>query len=76
MAPQLKDAIAKVLTATRNAGKKAGIYCGSGQQAKLFADQGFDMMSAGADYTALEATLKESLSHATGTAEPSRGVSY
>ncbi|KAH7022600.1 Pyruvate/Phosphoenolpyruvate kinase-like domain-containing protein [Ilyonectria destructans] len=76
IAPELKDALAKVLSASKNAGKKCGVYCTSGDQAKMFAEQGFDMMNVVTDYTALEFTAKEQLSFATGAAQPARGKSY
>jgi 4-hydroxy-2-oxoheptanedioate aldolase len=63
---ELKDAIAKILDATRKAGKKCGIYCSTGVQAKAAADQGFDMISVSTDYTALEGFVKQEFSVATG----------
>ncbi|KAI1023445.1 hypothetical protein LB503_001215 [Fusarium chuoi] len=45
MATELKDAIAKILAASQRAGKKTGVYCTGGEQAKIYADQGFDMMN-------------------------------
>lgn len=42
---ELKDAIAKILNAAKSAGKSAGIYSISGEQAKMYADQGFQMVS-------------------------------
>lgn len=41
---QLKEAIAKILEAAKSAGKGAGIYSISGEQAKMYADQGFQMV--------------------------------
>ncbi|KAJ4203565.1 hypothetical protein NW767_005058 [Fusarium falciforme] len=66
MTQELKDAIAKVLSAGQKAGKKTGVYCTGGEQAKLFADQGFDMMNVVTDYTALGVVAKEQLSFAEG----------
>ncbi|KAL2685090.1 hypothetical protein Neosp_006185 [[Neocosmospora] mangrovei] len=66
MVQELKDAIAKVLSAGQRAGKKTGVYCTGGEQAKLFADQGFDMMNVVTDYTALGVVAKEQLSFAEG----------
>ncbi|KAG5947026.1 hypothetical protein E4U60_003449 [Claviceps pazoutovae] len=54
MAPELNAAIAKILAACRQAGKKCGMFATSGEQAKLYADQGFDMISVSVDHTALE----------------------
>lgn len=66
IAQEVKDALAKVLAASRKAGKKTGIFATSGQQAREFAAQGFEIISVATDYTALEFTLKESLSIAKG----------
>ncbi|POR38676.1 4-hydroxy-2-oxo-heptane-1,7-dioate aldolase [Tolypocladium paradoxum] len=76
VAPGLKAAIAKTLAACRKSGKKCGIYSTSGEQAKVFADQGFDMISVAADYTALDFVLKQQFSVASGGAAPSRTGSY
>jgi 2-keto-3-deoxy-L-rhamnonate aldolase RhmA len=43
-APELKEAIARILKAATDAGKKAGIYCPSGEFARRYADQGFHMV--------------------------------
>jgi 4-hydroxy-2-oxoheptanedioate aldolase len=76
MAPELKDAISKICNAAKKAGKKSGIFSTDGGQAKMFADQGIDMISVSTDYTALEYIMKQQLSLATGAAEPSRGGTY
>ncbi|EEU42665.1 uncharacterized protein NECHADRAFT_47695 [Fusarium vanettenii 77-13-4] len=76
MAPQLRDAIAKVLKASHKHGKKCGIYTSGGQQAKVFADQGFDMISVATDHTSLDDVVKGHLSVASATAKPDKGVSY
>ncbi|KEY65184.1 hypothetical protein S7711_08292 [Stachybotrys chartarum IBT 7711] len=73
---ELKDAIAKISAAAKKAGKKSGIFSTGGDQAKVFADQGFDMISVATDYTALEFVMKQELSAARGEAGPSRGGSY
>jgi len=72
----LKDAIARILNASHNAGKKCGIYSTSGEQAASFASQGFDMISVATDYTALGFAMTESLSAARRTAGPETGKSY
>jgi 4-hydroxy-2-oxoheptanedioate aldolase len=41
---ELKAAIEKIRKAAIAAGKKAGIYCISGDQARKYADQGFHMV--------------------------------
>ena len=43
-APELKEAIAKILKATHDAGKKCAVYATDGDQARMYADQGFDMV--------------------------------
>lgn len=76
MAPELKEAIARILAACRSAGKKCGMYATSGEQAKVYADQGFDMISVSADYTALEYVLKQQFSAAQGGPTPDKKGSY
>ncbi|KAJ4272239.1 hypothetical protein NW762_000950 [Fusarium torreyae] len=76
MASELKDAIAKILSASQKAGKKTGVYCTGGKQAKIYADQGFDMMNVVTDYTSLGLVAKEQLSFADGSAAPTRGKGY
>ncbi|KAF7951516.1 hypothetical protein EAE96_006822 [Botrytis aclada] len=49
MHENLHAAIAKILKAANTAGKRAGIFCTSGEQAKGYADQGFHMMSVATD---------------------------
>ncbi|KAF5632947.1 zinc-binding protein [Fusarium tjaetaba] len=73
MATELKDAIAKILAAGQKAGKKTGVYCTGGEQAKIYADQGFDMMNVVTDYTSLGLVAKEQLSFADGSLAPARG---
>lgn len=43
--PELKEAIERIRVAAKDAGKKSGIYCPSGDVARKFADQGFQMVS-------------------------------
>lgn len=76
MAPQLKDAIAKILEASHKHGKKCGIYTSGGQQANVFAQQGFDMISVATDHTCLDDAVRGHLSVASATAKPEKGVSY
>ena len=45
MAPELEDAIEKIKEAAHAEGKKVGIYCTGGEQAREMADKGFDMVS-------------------------------
>ncbi|OAQ91652.1 HpcH/HpaI aldolase/citrate lyase family protein [Purpureocillium lilacinum] len=76
MAPELTDAIGRILAACRKAGKKCGMYATSGEQAKTFADQGFDMISVAADYTALEYVLKQQFGASQGQGATSKTGSY
>ena len=76
MAPELTDAIGRILAACRKAGKKCGMYATSGEQAKIFADQGFDMNSVAADYTALEYVLKQQFGASQGQGATSKTGSY
>lgn len=55
--PELLDAIGKIFAATKKAGKKCGVYCVNGEQARQFANQGYDMLSVAADATMLEASI-------------------
>lgn len=43
-APELKEAILRILKAAKAAGKKAGIYCPNGDFARKYADEGFQMV--------------------------------
>ncbi|KAJ4212351.1 hypothetical protein NW759_011739 [Fusarium solani] len=66
MGPELKEALARILAATRRAGKKCGIYCKDAQQAREFAAQGYDMLVAATDYTALQAAVNGEVTSAKG----------
>ena len=44
MHDELKDAVAKVQRVAKENGKTSGIYSTSGEQAREFADQGFNMV--------------------------------
>ncbi|KAG5925754.1 hypothetical protein E4U42_003994 [Claviceps africana] len=76
LAAELEAAIAKILATCRRAGKKCGIYATSGEQAKLYADHGFDMISVLADYTALEYTVTQQFNVSTGRPMAGRGGTY
>ena len=45
MSDELKESIAKILQAAKENNKSSGIYSVSGDQARGFADQGFNMVS-------------------------------
>ncbi|KAF7529554.1 hypothetical protein PCG10_007112 [Penicillium crustosum] len=56
-APELEQAIEKVLDSAHKAGKKAGIYCANGKQAKKYADLGYDLVNVVTDVGALTSSL-------------------
>lgn len=64
---ELKIAIGTIREAAAAVGKKAGIYCTSGDQARKYADQGFHMISVVADMVALPTFMTESLVKAKGS---------
>ncbi|KAM0549859.1 hypothetical protein ACHAPJ_009106 [Fusarium lateritium] len=76
MDQELEEAIAKVLSAGKAAGKKVGIYCSSGEQARTYRDQGFDMMNVLTDYSALRFAASEQFSIASGGPRPEAVNSY
>jgi len=53
------DAIAKVLSVSHKHGKKVAIYCTNGEQARIRAAQGFDMISVATDFEILAQSLAE-----------------
>ncbi|RYC55214.1 hypothetical protein CHU98_g10996 [Xylaria longipes] len=67
---ELEQAIDRILAATNKAGKKAGFFASSGEQARKYADKGFHMVNAALDTTLLQASLERSLSAAHGQAAP------
>ncbi|KAK5011628.1 hypothetical protein LTR60_004730, partial [Cryomyces antarcticus] len=67
MHPDLKAAIATIHKAATDAGKRSGIYCTSGEQAREFADHGFHMISVLADMIALPVAFGHALSAARGS---------
>ncbi|EXJ77803.1 2,4-dihydroxyhept-2-ene-1,7-dioic acid aldolase [Capronia epimyces CBS 606.96] len=79
--PELNAAIERVLKAAQAAGKWSGIYCPSGEWARKYADQGFQMISVINDMTAIPTYMAESLSKAKGsyghaTAQAIKGAAY
>lgn len=67
MHESLHAAIDRVLKAAKAAGKKAGIFCTSGEQAKFYADQNFDMISVATDMFVLPIGVMGSLATAKGS---------
>jgi 4-hydroxy-2-oxoheptanedioate aldolase len=76
MDPELDEAISKILKAARAAKIKAGIFCSGGEQAKFYADMGFDMISVATDYTALGPAMMDQLATAQGRGAPEKASSY
>ncbi len=64
--PELQDAIETVLKAAKEKGKKAGIFCTSGEQSAMFAEMGFDMISVATDVLILQASVMATLHVAKG----------
>ncbi|KAJ5702616.1 hypothetical protein N7488_010164 [Penicillium malachiteum] len=60
-APELDQAIQKILSSAHAAGKKAGIFCSNGTQAKRFADMGYDFMNVMTDIGALSSSLSREM---------------
>lgn len=67
MHDELKSAIDKIHEAAKKAGKTTGIYCTSGEQAREFADKGFNMISCITDVPALGQACEGALSKAKGS---------
>jgi len=76
MHDNLHAAIEKILKAAKAAGKKAGMFCTSGEQSKKYADMGFDMISVALDATALPACLIETLNTAKGLSPTAKFGGY
>lgn len=75
MDPELDQAISRTLKAAHDAGKKCGIFCTSAEQANVYANAGFDMISVATDYTLLAAAMAGSLATARGR-EHNKVASY
>lgn len=76
MKPELEQAVDRVLEVTHKAGKKAGFFASTPEQAKKYAEKGFDMVSVALDTTTLQASLATSLATVRGTAPPQAGGRY
>ena len=64
--PELKAVLSRILAAARQAGKKCGISYKDSAQAREFVEQGYDMIVAVTDYTAIQHIAKEGLSLSRG----------
>lgn len=67
MHDELKEAIGRIHKAAVDNGKRTGIYCTSGDQAREYADKGFHMISVAADMIAIPAYFGAALSSAKGS---------
>ncbi|KAJ7042802.1 Phosphoenolpyruvate/pyruvate domain-containing protein [Mycena alexandri] len=63
--PEHEAAIAKILEATKKAGKVAGIFCLTGEQAEKRFNQGFDMVSVTTDIDTLSDGMASALGKVT-----------
>eukprot|EP01134_Creolimax_fragrantissima_P007528 CFRG7528T1 len=59
--PIVLDALATIVAKTRGAGKRVGVYVGSGEYARLMVDMGFDIVAPGADIGHLLETVQAQL---------------
>ncbi|KAF2002927.1 Phosphoenolpyruvate/pyruvate domain-containing protein [Amniculicola lignicola CBS 123094] len=66
MHEELKEAIERIKEAAHAEGKKVGIYCTSGEQAREYAEKGFDMVSISADMIAIPQAFAGALAMASG----------
>lgn len=66
MHEDLEKGIKKVLDAATQAGKKAGIFCTSGTQARKYAEMGFVMVSAATDVMILQKGVGEAVDEGYG----------
>lgn len=67
MHEELKEAIARIQKVAQENNKASGIYATSGDQAREYADQGFQMVSVATDATSLPAYMQSSLTAARGS---------
>ena len=67
MHEELKEAIAKIQRVAKENQKCSGIYAISGDQAREYADQGFQMVSVATDATLLAASMQSALTTAKGS---------
>ncbi|KAL8647421.1 MAG: hypothetical protein Q9226_006438 [Calogaya cf. arnoldii] len=67
MHDELKEAVAKIQRVAKENRKASGIYATSGEQAREYADQGFQMVSVATDAASLPASMQSSLTSARGS---------
>ncbi|KAJ6278231.1 2-dehydro-3-deoxyglucarate aldolase [Bipolaris maydis] len=73
IAPELAAAIDKIKEAAHAEGKKVAIYCNSGEDARRYAQRGFDMMSVLTDQIGITGAFQASLKVASGEVDASAG---
>ncbi|KAF2472017.1 Phosphoenolpyruvate/pyruvate domain-containing protein [Lindgomyces ingoldianus] len=66
MHEELVKAIDSIKVAAHAEGKKVGIYCTSGEQAREYAEKGYDMISIAADMIAIPQYFSQTLAVASG----------
>ncbi|KAB8217298.1 Pyruvate/Phosphoenolpyruvate kinase-like domain-containing protein [Aspergillus novoparasiticus] len=66
MDPELVEAIQSIHDAAQAAGKATGIYCDTGEQAREYANKGFQMMSAMTDMVRVRKVFKQACDAAKG----------
>ncbi|KAF2731177.1 Phosphoenolpyruvate/pyruvate domain-containing protein [Polyplosphaeria fusca] len=76
MDKELVDAIDRIKEAAHAKGKKVGIYCTGGEQAREMAEKGFDMISIAADMIAIPQYFSETLATASGKRGGEKGGGY
>lgn len=65
-APELDQAIATIHKAAQDAGKFSGMYTGTGEQAKKYADEGFNMINTANDIAIVKQYFAQHISIAHG----------
>ena len=75
MHQELKDAIEKIKDAAHAEGKKIGIYCNGGEQARGYAEQGFDLISILTDQMAITFAFAQTLAASQGSAAQNESTS-
>ncbi|KAE8381648.1 Pyruvate/Phosphoenolpyruvate kinase-like domain-containing protein [Aspergillus bertholletiae] len=66
MDPELVQAIETIYHAAQTAGKATGIYCDTGEQAREYAEKGFQMMSAMTDMVGMRKVFRQAFNAAKG----------
>lgn len=74
--PPLLAAMDRILAAAKGAGKKAACFATSPEQAREYAERGFDMISAALDVTLLQASLARAVNTAKGLEAPEASGGY